>query len=436
MSDRYIAVIQAGGKGRRMEALTGGIIPKPMLKIEGKPVILWQMENISRCGIKDFVIITGHLGEKIEEYFGRGERFGFRIDYIREGKPIGSAGSLTGLKNFLADQYLVVFGDVVFDIDIGRMLAFHAGKKASATLLVHPNSHPYDSDIVCVEDGRVVGMLPKNQEREQFYHNCVNAGIYVLNRGVVDQMEGLKHRDMEKDVIMPLVPENKVYAYSTPEYVKDAGTPDRFESVCREKQAGVWEKKSLRNRQRCIFLDRDGTINKHEGLLTDSAQLELEENAAEAVRKINEAGYLAVVVTNQPVIARGDCTAEELGEIHKKLETLLGNEGAYVDALYYCPHHPDGGYPGERPEYKTMCSCRKPGTGMIEEAAKRFNIELVQSYMIGDTTADVMAGKNAGMRTITVRTGEGGKDGRYDAMADYEADDLLDAVEAIIGRKV
>ncbi|HAK68608.1 MAG TPA: hypothetical protein DCM57_02990, partial [Treponema sp.] len=114
--------------------------------------------------------------------------------------------------------------------------------------------------------------------------------------------------------------------------------------------------------------------------------------------EINNSGYLAVVITNQPVIARGEISFEQLNEIHNKLEVLLGKEGAYIDALYYCPHHPDKGFEGERPEYKKICGCRKPSTGLIEQAAKDFNIDVSNSFMIGDSEQDAECGRKAGCK--------------------------------------
>ena len=118
------------------------------------------------------------------------------------------------------------------------------------------------------------------------------------------------------------------------------------------------------------------------------------------MRRINESGYLAIVVTNQPVIARGEVSLNELREIHNKLETLLGLQGAYVDGIYFCPHHPHKGYEGERPEYKIECNCRKPKPGMLLQAAQDFHIDLSQSWMIGDGENDIKAGIAAGCKTV------------------------------------
>ena len=133
--------------------------------------------------------------------------------------------------------------------------------------------------------------------------------------------------------------------------------------------------------------------------MTKPEQFELIPGVAEAIKKINKSGYLAIVVTNQPVIARGDCTWEELQEIHNKMETELGKEGAFVDAIYICPHHKDKGFEGERPEYKFECDCRKPKPGLLNNAAADYNIDLSQSIMIGDSERDVEAGKEAGCKT-------------------------------------
>ena len=161
--------------------------------------------------------------------------------------------------------------------------------------------------------------------------------------------------------------------------------------------------KNLHNKQKAIFLDRDGTINKYVGFLRNIDDFELIEGVSETIKKINQSGYLAIVVTNQPVIARGEVTWDELHEIHRKMETLLGKDGAYIDGIYICPHHPDKGFEGERPEYKFDCDCRKPKPGLLLQAAKDFNIDLSQSVMIGDSESDVKAGKNAGCkRSISI----------------------------------
>lgn len=438
MKHKYMAVIQAGGMGTRMQELTGDKIPKPMLLLNGKPMLEWQIQNISKYDIRDFVIITGHLGEKIKEYFRDGSMLGVHIRYIEEKEPLGSAGALTLLKSmhdFEATDYVVVFGDVMLDLDIHRLCCFHEKHGGLATLLAHPNSHPYDSDLLITDKaGQVLSIISKHEKRNEWYENLVNAGIYVLSGELITDLykNGIKKLDMERDVLKPLMGQGKVYAYRTPEYIKDAGTPERFLAVCREQSEGVWEQKNLTKKQHCVFLDRDGTINKYRGLIYKEEQLELEQGAAEAIRLLNEAGYLVIVVTNQPAVARGLCDIGDVEQIHKKLQVLLGEQGAYLDDIVFCPHHPDKGYPEENPLYKIPCKCRKPDTGMIDKMLEKYNIDIGKSYMIGDSSVDIQTGKNAGLKTILVATGQAGLDGKYAVQADMQAKDLLDAVKVIL----
>ena len=225
--------------------------------------------------------------------------------------------------------------------------------------------------------------------------------------GTVDETTGKTVKvDLDRQLLKPLAGSGKMFCYDSPEYVKDMGTPARFHQVEEDFKAGRVSAKNLSNKQKAIFLDRDGTINKYVGFLRNIDDFELIDGVSEAIKKINASGYLAIVVTNQPVIARGEVTFQELEEIHNKMETLLGKDGTYLDAIYYCPHHPHRGYEGERPELKIDCNCRKPKPGMLLKAAEDFNIDLSQSWMIGDGENDVKAGINAGCKTVLLSNGK------------------------------
>lgn len=429
------AVIMAGGKGTRLRSITNDEIPKPMAPIAGKPILQWQIECLRRSGVTDILLIIGYLGEKIEAYFGSGADFGVRIDYFREEQPLGTAGALAEVADRLEEDFLLVFGDTIFDISIPRMMAFHREKQAEATLFVHPNSHPFDSDIVLRDETqRVCGFLSKHDTRTDWYDNCVNAGFYIVNKRLCGRIVRGEKTDLEKQVLWPLARQcGAVYAYLSPEYIKDVGTPERITAAAGELERGVVAARNLEKKQKCVFLDRDGTVNQYRGLISTPEQLELEPCAAEAIRLLNRSGYLAVVVTNQPVVARGMCSVEDVENIHRKLSTLLGQEGAYLDGIVFCPHHPDKGYPEENPAYKIPCRCRKPDIGMLTACAERFNIDLAQSWMVGDTTVDLQTGLNAGTHTALVLTGEAGRDGKYDVQPQRTGADLLDVVKQIIG---
>lgn len=223
-----------------------------------------------------------------------------------------------------------------------------------------------------------------------------NMGAYIADKAVKQMILAGQTPKAAKVVVLGLT-----FKEGCPDIrnTKDMGTPERYAAVCEDVRSGHAAARNLRRKQKAVFLDRDGTINRYVGFLRNIDEFELLPGVAQAVRKINELGWLAVVVTNQPVIARGEVTEEQLEAIHCKMETLLGREGAWLDAIYYCPHHPDKGFPGERPELKIHCSCRKPAPGMLLDAAQRFNIDLSRSWMVGDGKNDVLAGKNVGCRT-------------------------------------
>lgn len=409
-------VIMAGGKGTRMLSIASDI-PKPMIPIEGRPVLEHEIECLCEQGFTDILITVGHLGNVIMDYFGDGLKFGVHITYYFEKEPLGNAGALFQVKDQLTDDFLLLNADAMFDIDFNRFVQYHKTHDVVATLFTHPNSHPYDSGVIIADEHMAVRKwLAKEDERPEYFKNRVNAGLHVLNKRILEQtVEGGKI-DLDRQLLKPLAGTGQMYCYDSPEYVKDMGTPERYYAVCKDFANGIVKARNLKNRQKAIFLDRDGTINEYVGFLTDIKEFRLLDGVAEAIRKINASGYLAIVVTNQPIIARGEVSFTELQEIHNKMETLLGAEGAYIDAIYFCPHHPDKGFEGERVEYKISCDCRKPKPGMLLKAAEDFNIDLSRSWMVGDGKNDVEAGKNAGCKTVLIGTEDYGQDRKVSSL--------------------
>lgn len=403
-------VIMAGGKGTRITSVASDI-PKPMILIDGKPVLEHEIECLRKQGFTDIILTVSHLGNVIMDYFQDGSKFGVHIEYYFEKEPLGNAGALFKIKDKLTEDFLLLNADAMFDVDFNRFVDFHKRHNALVTLFTHPNSHPYDSGlIISNEHNQVEKWLAKEDERPIYYKNRVNAGLHVISPEVLNQVIDTQKIDLDRQLLKPLAGTKKMYCYDSPEYVKDMGTPERYYAVCEDFKTGRVQSKNLSKKQKAIFLDRDGTINKYVGFLREIEQFELLPNTSEAIKKINNSGYLAIVVTNQPVVARGEVTFEQLDKIHNKMETLLGKDGAYLDGIYFCPHHPHKGFEGEIPELKVECECRKPKPGMLLQSAKDFNIDLSKSWMIGDSDNDILAGENAGCFTARVTE----KDSLYD----------------------
>jgi len=401
------AVILAGGLGSRMGKLCESI-PKALVKICDKPIILHQIEILKREGIKEFILVTGHLSEKIEEFLGDGKDFGVNISYYCEDKPLGTGGALFRID--LKEDFLFCNGDLVFDVDLSSMIEFHKKNKALITLFVHPNNHPQDSTSFEIDQkGKVIGFYKKN-EKPTYYPNLCNAGIQIVSHTLFNKKVVGEKIDFDTEVLTEAIMTEKVYAYKSPEYVRDAGTPERVSEIEKDLFSGVVSRKNIRQLQKAIFLDRDGTINVHKGYICTPEQIELIDGVAEAIVDFHRLGYLVIIITNQPVISRGICTYKQLKNVHSYLESLLSKKGAYVDSIYFCPHHPDSGFEGEIESLKIACNCRKPKPGLIFEAQKDFNIDLSKSFMVGDSAVDVEAAKAAGCTPVLLSQSEDNSD--------------------------
>jgi histidinol-phosphate phosphatase family protein len=432
-------IILAGGAGTRLRARLGDL-PKPMIPIAGKPLLEHQVELAKKHGFTDLIFFVHHRADLIEKHFGDGQNFGVRIRHVVETEPLGTAGAVLAGRELLANRFVVMYGDTMVNVDLERIWQAHEMAGAAATLLLHPNDHPFDSDLVEVDaDMRVAAFHNRPHPPEVWRQNLVNAGLYVLERRALAKFSGTRRQapgasllDFGKDFFPALVASGeKLLGYNSPEFIKDIGTPERYDKISAQFAAGIVQRSSLATPQRAVFLDRDGTLIPDKDCLRNADELELLPGVAEALHELNLQGWRTVVVTNQPVIAKGFCDEAELQRIHNKLESLLGREHAFIDRIYYCPHHPEKGFPGERPELKIECECRKPKTGMIQKAVAELNIDLKQSWLIGDTTTDLQTAKNAGIKSILVRTGAGGRDGKFDAPPDFVCNDLRQAVEIL-----
>lgn len=435
------AVILAGGQGLRLASRSGGR-PKPLVRVAGVPLLERQLKALKDHGLEDVLVLVNHQAAAIEEFLRGQNDFGLRIVLADDGEPRGTAGALLAALPTIrpeAENLLILYGDTLFNVDFDRFLRFHNEHEAEATLFLHPNDHPHDSDLVEMDENRRIRRIhPYPHPQGAEYPNLVNAALYVIRRAALAPWEHIAREaprtvDFAKELFpRMLAAGQRLCGYNSPEYIKDIGTPERLDRAEEAVRSGRFAGASLKTPQAAVFLDRDGVINKEVGHLSRKEDLVLLPGAARAIRKLNQSGLLSVVVTNQPVIARGECSEPGLAEIHARLDTLLGREGAYIDRLYYCPHHPDKGFAGERADLKRPCACRKPAPGLLEEAARDLHIDFSRSWLIGDRTGDILAARRAGVRSILLRTGAAGLDGAYAVKPDYTADSLEEACALIL----
>ena len=425
-----LAVILAGGKGVRLHPLTVDL-PKPMIEIAGKPVLEHQLLVLKEHGVNKAIILAGYLGQKIVDYFGDGSDWGISISYRQETVPLGTAGAVKALQDELNDDFLLVYGDVFFDFDIDMAVSLHRQSGAAATLVAHPTDHPQDSDLLDLDAAQNITEIIKKPHAGGL-GNIGNAAFYVLSPRVFPYIPEGK-ADFMHDVFPQMLENGEhLVAYKTAEYLKDMGTVERLQTVRQDYVSGRIERCSQKTPRPAIFIDRDGTLIEDVDLLHRAEDLVLFQTVPAALKRLNNADFLCLLATNQPVVARNLCSLEELHRINKTFESLLGESGCHLDQLFFCPHHPDAGYPEENPAFKIRCDCRKPAIGMIRQAQDMFNIDMSRSWFVGDTTIDLQTGKNAGLRTILVRTGKGGLDGKYSVTADHVAEDFATAVEHIL----
>ena len=429
------AVILAGGRGSRLATALGCDIPKPMASILGTPLLERTVNMLSNQGYREILMLVHHRADVVINHFGTGIDFGVNIDYITERVPRGTGGALLDALQMLEDEFLLLYGDTMVDIELCRIREFHSCRNSDVTLYVHPNDHPLDSDLVELDaNGRVTALHPYPHPKDTEYHNLVNAALYVVKKSSLSLLEWPSGAfDIAKYAIPAWIEANvRMYGFRGDGYIKDMGTPERLGKVEQDLKVGIVARKSGRNPRPAVLLDRDGTINVLKGHLARPEDLELYPCVGSAIRSLNTAGVLAIIITNQPVIARGEASFEQVDAIHRRLENLLAAEGAFLDGILYCPHHPEGGFEGELAELKVCCGCRKPAPGLIEEVCRIYHIDLSRTWFIGDSTADFECARRIGVKSIGVETGEAGRDGKYNAIPTASAKNVAMGIDLVL----
>jgi mannose-1-phosphate guanylyltransferase/phosphomannomutase len=430
-----VAVVVAGGFGTRARGMTGGHRPKALVEVAGVPIIVRQLRVLRREGIERVIVLAGHLGEPLREVLpAEAARLGLSLSVTIEREPQGTAGSLRTLGETVEDdELLVVYGDIVFDLCLPRLLAFQRRHRGIATIVAHPNDHPETSDLLVAEpDGRITAVLTRGTRPPGDYRNLVPAGLYVCRPEIRGHLCSEARLDFVADLFPALLRAGEtLHAYNTPEYLRDMGTPERLALAESDLASGLVAARHASRERPALFFDCDGVLNHEPGGdgVVNPEDVVLLPGAAAAVRRARDAGFLTVAVTNKPQVAKGLISPQGLQRVLGRLETLLAREGAVLDRIYVCPHHPEGGFAGEVAELKIACGCRKPAPGMLRQAMADLPLTIRRSALIGDSWRDVAAGRAAGVFTCGVRTGEGCRAMPPGLRADAMFADVAEAVE-------
>jgi histidinol-phosphate phosphatase family protein len=341
----------------------------------------------------------------------------------------------------LDEDFVVAYGDVFIDFAADRLIAAHEAHRPLGTLLVRASDHPWDSHLVDVDAEGCVREFIARHEPGLHYRNVANAAVYVLARRVLDFVPVGRPSDFGADVFPSAIGAGatlRTHVLEEEGFVKDMGTPDRLEAV-EEYLADRALAAKARTDPRpidTVFLDRDGVLNTDINLIHRPEQLELLPGADEAIALLNGCGIRCIVVTNQPVIARGLCTEETLAAIHERLRDLIRAGGGELAAFYHCPHHPETHHGEGVASLRRACRCRKPAPGMLFQARRELRLDLARCAIVGNHATDIRAGRAAGVRAVLVGCPADRIAESAGTRPDVEYDSLLAFAEAVAEREV
>jgi len=430
------AVILCGGRGTRLAEWVREL-PKPMILLDGRPVLDHIISNLAKAGIQRFLLAAGYRGDVVTRYYTATRPADCRIEVLTEPEPGGTAGALRGCANRLDDDFVLAYGDVFLDFDARRLIAAHEIHRPLGTLLVRASDHPWDSHLVVADDaGRVLEFVNR-REPGRLYRNVANAAVHVVSRRLLDFVPAAGPADLGADVFPAAITRGEtlgIHFLEEEGFVKDMGTPERLASV-EEYLADRALAEAARARPQpveTVFLDRDGVLTVDSGFIDRPEKLELLPGVAEAMALLHRRGIRCVVTTNQSIVARGLCTMAMLGTIHDRLRVKIAAGGGKIDAIYACPHHPETHHGEGVPELRRACRCRKPAPGLLFRARRELGLNLAACIIVGDQTSDVRAGRAAGIRTVLLGNPGHRDQVRKVAAPDAEFDSLLAFAQAAI----
>lgn len=381
------AVILAGGQGKRLRPFTINN-PKPMMSINGKPFLEYLIRLLKANGIKEMIILTGYLGEKITQYFGDGSKFGVKIKYshtpfLNEKKEENNSGlRLKNATDLLDDQFLLLYCDNYWPLDLEKLTNFFNSHTSDILITTYTNKDKSTKNNIRVDENGYVTKYDK--ERKDKDLNGVDIGFFIVRKSILKLLPKT-NSFFERDILPLLIKKKRLCSLLTNQKYYSIGDNSRI----------IETEKFLRPKK-VIFLDRDGVINKKPkkaNYVKTWDEFEFLPGSIKAIRILNSKGYKIFIISNQSGIARGFLSFQDLINIHENMKRQLRKNQAKIDGIYICPHGWNEG-----------CDCRKPKPGMLIQASKDNYIDLTNALFIGDDKRDLQAGKEVNCKTVLVNS--------------------------------
>ncbi len=399
-----ITVLQLlGGKGNRLNEKTKGLVPKPLIEINGISILEHQIKHFISFGCKDFVWICHFMSDDFKkEKIRLLEKYKDQIETINihiEKYPLSTFGNLhNAIKKRFDDKYLVIYGDIIVNFDLYRFIKdFDQYSKSDTHIFTRFSSHPEDSDKIEINDkGYVSKFISKKEPSQEINPSTTTSGIYLAKRSF---FEKLSHWSSQKcDLYSEVLPKDgyliKASSYQSSEFILDIGTIKRFDEAEKLLKDPFFYKKSYLFPKASLLLDRDGVIIKENGYITELDQIIFNDNLIEVLKYLRKKNILIGIITNQPHVSQGRINDYKHGLIKNFIIQYLAKLQA-IDFYYECKHYPDYGFEDEVPHYKQTCYCRKPKTGLLQRAIHHHNIDIDKSFFIGDKCSDLLAGNTS-----------------------------------------
>lgn len=430
---RIHALILAAGAGTRLRPLTE-YMAKCLVPIAGRPLLEYWLDALVRIGVRDIWVNSHAHPEQMRALLARmnARVASVRLHEVYEPELLGSAGTIAANPDIGvgADAVIVIYADNLSTLDLGAMRVFHQAHAAQFTMALFHAPNPRACGIAELGAGQQI--VAFTEKPQQPAGDLANAGVYFVSAQMYREIAALHAFDMGFDVIPRLL--GRMHGYLHTGYHRDIGTPEAYARAQADAPALLrhWGQDAA-GRRRAVFFDRDGTLIEHVHYLDDPADVSLVDGCGVALRRLRDAGFALVIVTNQTAVGKGLLDEATLTRIHQRMFDVLADQDVCIDALYYCPVAGEG-TDRTRIEHPD----RKPGPGMLLRAADELNLCLARSYMLGDMISDVLAGEHAGCRASLLLRGtaeagaadSGGGHAPFDCLGDAVDWILADAAVA------